>query len=178
MQKNNCFNTHLPMQSYTHEHQLQADCVIWFANKYPSLRGALWGNFAEQSVSLASKKLSLGLIRGLPDLMFRLNGVFVGIELKLPGTSHNIAHLVEQSEWMQNNTDIGCFCDSLSGFQYLITHIIEHVAKRRMATQGTMPEYYLDHDGLCSPLLVLNFCRSRKTKTTTWDKKNFTKFAK
>ena len=28
MQKNNCFNTPLPMQSYTHEHQLQADCVI------------------------------------------------------------------------------------------------------------------------------------------------------
>lgn len=113
-----------PRKEYTHEHQLQADCVIQFSHLYPELRGQLWGNFSEQSYHTAGKKKSLGLIAGLPDLFFRHKKQLVGIELKLPRKVHQIKHLKTQAEWMSQNCDIGVFTDSLEGFLEVINMTI------------------------------------------------------
>lgn len=113
-----------PRQSYTHEHQLQADCVIQFSHHYPELRGQLWANFTEQAAQNAGKKRSLGLVAGLPDLMFRHEKMFVGIELKLPGKVHKVDHLKKQAEWMAKNCDIGVFVDSLDGFFEIINRVV------------------------------------------------------
>ena len=163
-------------KKYTHEHQLQADCVIWFAEKYPTMRGSLWGNFTEQGVANAGKKLSLGLVKDLPDIMFRFGYIFGGIELKLPGTRHSVEHLLGQARWLAYRTDCGYFCDSLSGFKYIIETIlatqdpvdINNVIKLNMENSRS----------IVNPLLIINYCTSIKTKTTTWDKEKFTKFAK
>ena len=157
-------------KKYTHEHQLQADCVLWFSEKYPSMRGTLWGNFTEQGAVSAGKKLSLGLIKDIPDLMFRFGYIFGGIELKLPGTRHSVDHLLGQARWLAYRTDCGYFCDSLDGFKYIIETIL--------ATQDPVDINMEDSGSIVNPLLIINYCTSIKTKTTTWDKENFIKFAK
>lgn len=153
---------------YTHEHQLQADCVIWFAGKYPSMRGSLWGNFAEQGAANAGKKLSLGLVKDLPDIMFRFGYIFGGIELKLPDTRHSVEHLLGQARWLAYNTDGGYFCDSLSGFQYIIETIL--------ANQEPLDLSISTHESVIDPLFIINYCYSVKTKTITWNRENFIKF--
>jgi hypothetical protein len=102
------------------EAKLQARCVLWFSQTYPEKRGALWGNFASQSASQASQKLSLGLVRSLPDLMCVAWGEFFCIELKERGSIHSVRHLREQCEWLMKYPSGGCFCDSLDMFINII----------------------------------------------------------
>lgn len=166
-------------EKYTHEHQLQADCVIWFSQEYPLLRGSLWGNFAEQGIASAGKKLSLGLVKDLPDLMFSINGTFGGIELKLPRSRHCVDHLVGQACWLYGNTDIGVFCDSLDGFKCLIKSVIAVPATGTAFSQELkLLRFIGDDSSIIHPLMVIDYCKSIKTKTTTWNKENFIKFAK
>ena len=151
-----------PRGSYTNEHQFQADCVLWFANTYPQHRGKLWANFAEQNVRSAAIKLTLGLVKGLPDLMFTINSKFYGIELKLPHSVHKVEHLIHQSQWMINNTNIGFFCDTLDGFKYIIENILSTEWRFMWEIKTILPES------------VLNYCQTLKTKTTTWNSDKFT----
>ncbi len=131
----------------SNEDQLQASCVIWFSQTYPELRGAVWANFSEQNKQQAMFKLSMGLIRGLPDMMFsNKHGEIIGIEMKFPGTRHDRKHIIEQAEWMMRYLRIGWFCDSLEMFQDII------------------------HGGVgIDPLRVLMNCRSVKTSSVDWD---------
>lgn len=166
-------------EKYTHEHQLQADCVIWFAQEYPEMRGSLWGNFSEQGIASAGKKLSLGLVKDLPDIMFRISGMFCGVELKLMGSRHPTQHLVGQAWWLEKNTDIGCFCDSLDGFKCLIKSVIAVPATGTAFSQELkLLRFIGDDSSIIHPLMVIDYCKSIKTKTTTWNKENFIKFAK
>jgi hypothetical protein len=58
----------------------------------------------------------------------------------------------------------------LDGFKYIIETIL--------ATQDPVDINMEDSGSIVNPLLIINYCTSIKTKTTTWDKENFTKFAK
>ena len=102
------------------EHKLQSQCVLWFSQQFPERRGKLWANFSEQSAMEASQKLSLGLVKALPDLMYLEWGELIGVELKAQGSRHNVKHLREQCQWLIKFPAAGCFCDSLSMFQSII----------------------------------------------------------
>lgn len=150
-----------PRSFYENEHQFQADCVIWFSKQYPQYRGKLWANFAEQNGIQASIKKSLGLVGGLPDLMFSINSKFYGIELKLPQTVHKVNHLIDQSTWLIENTNTGFFCDTMDGFKYIIENLI-CIEWRYMWEMNTI-----------QPDAVLQYCKTLKTITTKWDSKKF-----
>lgn len=105
----------------SNEDQLQASCVIWFSQEHPELRGCLWANFSEQNPAQAKYKLSMGLIRGLPDMMFsNTNREIIGIEMKYPGTRQDRKHIIEQANWMIDHLRAGWFCDSLEMFKDII----------------------------------------------------------
>ena len=153
--------TFTPRPFYANEHQFQADCVKWFSVAYPQHRGKLWANFAEQNKRQAGIKLSLGLISGLPDLMFAINTKFYGIELKLPQSRNDVEHLAKQAQWLIDNTTTGFFCDTLDGFKYIIENLLSTEWKYMWEIKTIRPES------------VLNYCQTLKTKTTTWNSLNF-----
>ena len=155
-------DTWRPRPFYANEHQFQADCVLWFANTYPQHRGRLWANFAEQNKIQAGIKLSLGLVSGLPDLMFAINSKFYGIELKLPHSVHKVEHLIHQAQWLIDNTNTGFFCDTLDGFKYIIENLLSTEWRYMWEIKTIHPES------------VLNYCQTLKTKTTTWNSDKFT----
>lgn len=45
---------------------------------------------------------ALGMLPGASDLMFFLNGRFVAIEIKLPGSKHDKAHVERQLRFGEN----------------------------------------------------------------------------
>lgn len=104
------------------EHKLQAECVIAFSHKYPELRGFLFGNFSEtRSPIEGAQKISLGLVRGVSDLIFvNIIREMIGIELKVIGSSHNRLHIIEQCHWLMKVPKVGWFCDSLEMFMSII----------------------------------------------------------
>jgi hypothetical protein len=131
------------------EAQLQAKMVIEFSQKRPEERGRLFGYFAETSSPVqGAQMLSLGLIRGVSDLIYIDDYKrIVGIEVKAKGSSHSVKHLKEQAEWLINCCHRGCFCDSLDMFWDIINGCI-----------GYHPEF------------ILKRLDNIKTKNVLWDK--------
>ena len=130
------------------EHILQAKCVIEFSRRFPEQRGKLIGYFAETKNPVeGALKLSLGLVRGVSDLLyFPQKGVFVAIEMKAKGTSHNVRHLVEQAYWLLSVPTKGWFCDT--------------------------EEMFFDIVGGgagIDPAIILERLLKIKTKTVSWD---------
>lgn len=132
------------------EHKLQSQCVIWFSQQFPERRGALFATFSSQGAAEASQKLSLGLVRALPDLIYIHSGKLVGIELKAHGSKHDVKHIREQCEWLMKFPESGCFCDSLEMFQNIITASAAYVG--------------------ISPYEVFEKLKTVTTKTVDWDK--------
>jgi hypothetical protein len=104
------------------EHILQSKIVIEFSNRRPEERGRLFATFSEiKSPIEGSIKISLGLIKSLPDLIYiRTDGVAIGIELKSIGTRHDRLHLLSQSRLLMSVFKIGFFCDSIDMFWKII----------------------------------------------------------
>ena len=134
---------------YQSESQLQSDCVIRFSQDRPDLRGHLIGYFATaESKSKGAMKNSLGLVRGVSDLLYVSDGKLIGIELKLPDSSHNRLHLIEQAQWLIKVPDKGYFCDNLDMFWDIIN----------------------GGSGI-DPRVILENCMKLKTETTRWNEK-------
>ena len=132
------------------EHALQASMVIEFSQEKPEERGCLIGYFAEVENGIqGSLKNSLGLVRGVSDLLYiTKSGHLIGIEVKAPGSSHNVAHLREQAEWLIKVPVFGYFCDSKEQFWNIINY----------------------KSGGYTPKEVLNALKDVNTKTISWDK--------
>lgn len=103
------------------EHRLQYEIIKWYRHEFKERNGSLWANFSEQNKFQAGQKKALGMVRALPDLMMVVDGCLIGIELKLPGTRHDVQHLREQAEWLLTYPRKGWFCDSLEMAQKLIS---------------------------------------------------------
>lgn len=132
------------------EARLQARCVVGHAAKYPERRKFLIGYFAETKSRVeGAQKQSLGLVRGVSDLMY-FWGRFRGIEMKFPGSSHKVDHLKEQCEWLITVPDEGYFCDS----EEMFWEIIE------------------GGNGI-DPRKVLAYLKTIKDKSITWDRELF-----
>ncbi|MEN8123447.1 MAG: VRR-NUC domain-containing protein [Bacteroidota bacterium] len=66
------------------EDRLQQECVMWFNNKYPELRGTLFSvpNGGTRNAREAMKMKQTGLYPGVSDLLFMHKGVTTCFELK------------------------------------------------------------------------------------------------
>ncbi|MEG0560144.1 MAG: hypothetical protein RR513_06470 [Muribaculaceae bacterium] len=130
------------------EHKLQAQIFTWHWNNKPTERGRLFATFQEvKSPIEGGLKKSLGLVRGVPDLVLvRDGGFLVGIELKTPNSTHLVSHLIEQCSWLINVPYIGYFCDTFK-----------------------MAEEVLNGGKGIDPKKVLDYCKSVTTKNILWD---------
>lgn len=118
------------------EKHLQAKMVIEFSQAHPELRGRLFGNFSETiSASKGANMLSLGLVRGVSDLIY-IDDSFrvIGIEVKLPGTRHKVSHILEQCDWLEKCCYRGYFCTSIEMFWKIINGMdgVYPITVRRM----------------------------------------------
>jgi len=134
------------------EHKLQSKIVIDFSQKRPDERGRFFATFSEtESTTDGAVKLSMGLIKSLPDTFYiRPSGVACGIEIKSPDSRHKTEHLRSQANYLINILKEGWFCDSIEMFWKIIT-------------TGT---------GGIDPRIVLNNLKSITTQSVSWDKIN------
>jgi len=66
------------------EDRIQQECVMWFHNKYPLLRGLLFAvpNGGARNAREGKKLKLTGVISGVSDLLFMYNSVTTCFELK------------------------------------------------------------------------------------------------
>jgi hypothetical protein len=104
------------------ESQLQSKCVTLYADAYPENRGRLFATFQETtSKAQGGLMLSKGLIPGVSDLLYsNANRYLVGIEMKAPGTYHDLIHVLEQCLWIKKSCYNGGFCTSVEEFMKII----------------------------------------------------------
>jgi hypothetical protein len=133
------------------EAKLQSECVKWYRNEWYKNPKSLWATFNEgQNVS---GKISIGLQGGVSDLLlYERNGRgLIGIEMKYPGESHNVLHVIRQAQWILDVCDCGGLVDNLFQFQRII--------------QGESAWY--------DPERVLAYLDTIKTKSFVWDGSKF-----
>ena len=137
--------------SANEEAKLQAECHIWYVNEFRGKPLNLWSTFNEGKN--VSQKRSMGMVPGAPDLFYyeKWNRGLGGLEVKFPGTSHNVDHLICQAEFILWVCDFGGFIDSVDQFQRIIC--------------GENCWY--------SPEKVIEYCRSVKTGSIVWKSENF-----
>jgi hypothetical protein len=104
------------------EKKLQSQMVLGFSQKHPDKSGDLIGTFNETiSASQGTNRLSLGLVKGLSDLIY-INSEkrFIAIEVKYPGTYHDLIHILEQCRFIHHNSHNGFFCKDIDSFWNII----------------------------------------------------------
>ncbi len=70
-----------------------------FSQKHPEQKGKLWSTRNTTfSVKDGQTQKAMGMIPGVSDLIY-YNGRFVGIEIKVRGTSHSAKHVERQLKW-------------------------------------------------------------------------------
>lgn len=104
-----------PKQS---EQKLQHDLIMWFSQTYPEFQDRLFmvqNNTYSQSHGNRMK--SLGLKKGVSDLMFIGNGFIAGIELKAPESIHKTSHIKEQLKFGEMLIESGHYFIMTSSFE-------------------------------------------------------------
>lgn len=107
------------------EEYIQYECVQWFWNEYPELRGLLCCNKNNSRNKIDGNKWrALGVVAGRSDLVFYYKGVAYHIEMKTPKGGQS----PDQKKWEKIITSQGFryfICSSLFEFQTLIKLIIK-----------------------------------------------------
>ena len=85
------------------EDRLQAEIVRDFADKHPERRGQLFliDNNADNVASMG-KKITLGLVKNISDLILSEDGYIVGLELKTTDSKHDAEHCKGQAIWIRD----------------------------------------------------------------------------
>jgi len=82
------------------EKQLQAKMIMTFSQLYPNDKGLLFAvNNEANSDKQAMTFKALGVVRGVSDLIYCLDGKLIGIEVKYSGRKHSRAHIMNQYQW-------------------------------------------------------------------------------
>lgn len=102
------------------EGKIQAECVSWYRNIWYKNPKCLFAVFNE-GMNVGGK-ISMGLQGGVSDLLLYERGErgLIGIEMKYPGESHNVLHVVRQCNWILDVCDGGGLCDNLYQFQRIV----------------------------------------------------------
>lgn len=66
------------------EDKIHTECYVWFHNTFPNLRGQLWHtpNGGHRQIVEAVKFRTMGVQRGVHDLLFLYNGKLHSFEIK------------------------------------------------------------------------------------------------
>lgn len=102
------------------EAQLQFQIVTYFNNNYKAERKRLFE--INNSTNKGVTRKGMGLIKGVSDLGYiNLLGGFIGLELKVKDSRHNIKHLETQCEWLEmlnytQGESMGLFIYTLDDF--------------------------------------------------------------
>lgn len=92
------------------EKQLQAACVVKFRELWPERKNSLW---LVRNLSMSGRdgmsQRAQGMRPGVADLSYFFRGEFTGIELKLPGKSHDSQHVRQQMEYGRDIVKQGGF---------------------------------------------------------------------
>lgn len=135
------------------EAQLQHDVIVWFSQEYPDFRGLLFEvNNDTYNRNHAMKRRSLGMIKGVSDLVFIIpsNGHVAGIELKAPGTTHQMDHVKNQVSWgktLIDNDGYFIISSSKEDVKYFITSLIEGDFHAAETIQNGWIKYVDEKDG-------------------------------
>ena len=129
------------------EARLQSEMVKWYRNVWYKNPKMLFAVFNE-GINV-SGKISMGLVPGVSDLLYyeKDGRKLLGLEVKHPGESHDVAHVSRQLKFIIDVCDGGGIVDSLIQFQRII--------------QGEN----CWHD----PQKVLTYLSTLKTKSFVWD---------
>jgi hypothetical protein len=125
--------------------------VKWYRNEWYKNPKSLWATFNEgQNVS---GKISIGLQGGVSDLLlYERNGRgLIGIEMKYPGESHNVLHVIRQAQWILDVCDCGGFVDTRNSFIEIIK----------------------GNDSWIDPKNLLIYLEKLRTKTFIWNSSIF-----
>lgn len=105
------------------EDRLQFELILWYGQKYPQFQDLMFEiNNDTLSAGQAIYRRSKGMRAGASDLGWIIpnSGKFVGIELKAPGSTHDVEHLKRQLEWGRSIVLNG-------GFYFMVSRL--HVVK-------------------------------------------------
>ena len=93
------------------EKELQYKIVSWFSHNYIKHRGLLFlVDNDTHNINHAQTKRALGMISGVSDLILinPFNGQINGIELKAPGSRHEVKKLQNQLSWGKQLIRMNC----------------------------------------------------------------------
>lgn len=108
------------------ESRIQGECVTWFRNTFPPLRGLLWytKNEGFKSIREADLDKAMGLQEGVSDLILFLDGQFYGLECKTPTGRQS----KPQKKWqalIERNGGLYYIFRSLDEFKAIIIPILD-----------------------------------------------------
>jgi hypothetical protein len=128
------------------EAKIQADCFLWFNNSFPHLRGLLYHvpNGEKRDPVTANKLKAMGVVAGIPDIVFHYRARTYFFEFKKPETGKASKAQKKVHEALDKQRFIVWLVDSIEAFQYLIKSIIEDESQQ--FTHGLKKEdYYYKH---------------------------------
>ena len=100
------------------EARMQSECVTWYRCIWYQNRRGLWATNNEGKD--VGKKLAMGMLSGVSDLCLKDARGLGGIEMKYPGESHEVAHVINQAEWIIETCDFGGFVDGFEQFKRIV----------------------------------------------------------
>lgn len=124
------------------EQRIQADSYQWFNNSFPSLRGLLYHvpNGELRDPITASKLKAMGVVAGIPDIVFHYRTKTYFFEFKKPGGT-----ISDDQKKIHKQLDLHRFVvyvlDTIEEFQYLIETIVND--KSNKTTLGMSKEDYM-----------------------------------
>jgi hypothetical protein len=127
------------------ENKIQSDCFQWFHNSFKHLRGLLFHvpNGEYRDMATANRLKAMGVVPGIPDLIFNYRGRTYFIEMKKPGGKPSKEQIKIHDILDQHRFTVW-IVDSLEGFKKLINIIIGDTSEQ--FTQGLkMDDYFYRH---------------------------------
>lgn len=128
------------------EAKIQADCFQWFNNSFPHLRGLLYHvpNGELRDPVTANKLKAMGVVAGIPDIVFHFRAKSYFFEFKKPETGKASKSQKKVHEALDKQRFIVWLVDNIEAFKYLVEAIISDT--RSQFTLGlTKADYYYRH---------------------------------
>lgn len=128
------------------EAKIQSDCFLWFHNNFPHLRGLLYHvpNGEKRDPITAKKLQAMGVVPGIPDILFHYKGNTYFLEFKKPKTGKASDDQLKIHSILEAHNFMIWIIEDLGTFIKLIQNIVER--KNPLFTQGVSKEdYYYKH---------------------------------
>lgn len=144
------------MEAKKSEARIQSDCYLWFNNSFPSLRGLLYHvpNGELRDPITANKLKSMGVVSGIPDIVFHHRSKTYFFEFKKPGED-----LSDNQKKIHAQLDLHRFIvfvvDNQAEFEKLILAIINDTDEKN--TFGMKKEDYFYRHNIFQYLYNMDF---------------------